>query len=100
MLICTQIFVSNKLIKVLCCKIFLIVSPHKGTKEVALEEKETALTKEQVRFDSLLQEMDDNATKAANLDEQELARSEKEKVLLSLSEQLRIVDLKLKEDNV
>ena len=64
-----------------------------------MEEKETALTKEQARFDSLLQEMDGNATKAANdLDEQELIRSEKEKAVLNLSEQLRIVDLKLKED--
>lgn len=63
-----------------------------------MEEKETALTKEQARFDSLLQEMDDNATKAANdLDEQEMVRSEKEKAVLNLSEQL-IVDLKLKED--
>ena len=71
----------------------------KGAKEVTLEEKETALTKEQARFDSLLQEMDGNATKAANdLDEQELIRSEKEKAVLNLSEQLRIVDLKLKED--
>ena len=65
-----------------------------------MEEKETALTKEQARFDSLLQEIDDNATTTAkDLDEQELIRQEKENAVSNLTQKLRIVDLKLKEDN-
>jgi len=59
------------------------------------------LAKEVARFDSLLQELDDNATKAANdLDEQELVRQEKENAVSDLTQQLSIIELKLKEDNV
>ena len=73
----------------------------KGSKEVALEEKETALTKEQARFDSLLQEIDVTATTTTkDLEEQELIRQEKENAVSDLTQQLSIIELKLKEDNV
>lgn len=66
-----------------------------------MEEKETALTKEQARFDSLLQEIDVTATTTTkDLEEQELIRQEKENAVSDLTQQLSIIELKLKEDNV
>ena len=73
----------------------------KGSKETALEEKEMALAKEVARFDSLLQEMDETATTTAkDLEEKELIRREKENAVSDLTQQLSIIELKLKEDNV
>ena len=60
-----------------------------------------ALAKEVARFDSLLQEMDETATTTAkDLEEQELIRREKENAVSDLTQQLSIIELKLKEDNV
>ena len=71
----------------------------KGSKETALEEKEMALAMEVARFDSLLQELDDTATKTTkDLEEQELIRQEKENTVSDLTQQLSIIELKLKED--
>ena len=59
-----------------------------------------ALAKEVARFDSLLQETNDTATTTAkDLEEQELIRREKENAVSDLTQQLSIIELKLKEDN-
>ena len=58
-----------------------------------------ALAMEVARFDSLLQELDDTATKTTkDLEEQELIRQEKENTVSDLTQQLSIIELKLKED--